>query len=87
MSTQRITLLAQFQLVLNEMRFFEEAGVHIKFTVGLATLVSSMILLPPPLLVLPGNILNENQKYLSTMNSLGNAPAILYKVQYRSGER
>ena len=48
MSAQRIILLAQFQLVLNEIGFFAGAGVHIKFTMGLATLVRSVILLPPP---------------------------------------
>lgn len=58
MPSQRIILLAQFHLVLNETGFFEGAGVHITFIVGLATLVRSLILLP--LLVLPVNISDKS---------------------------
>lgn len=79
MPAQRIILLAQFQLVLNGTGFFEGTGVRIKFIVGLATLVRSVILLP--LLILPGNISNENQKYRCQVNSLGNAAAVLHKAQ------
>lgn len=60
--------------------------MHVKFIVGLATLVRNMILLPPPT---PGiaSISNENQKYPCTIHSLGNAAAVLYKAQHRSGEK
>lgn len=49
MSTQTSILLAQFQVVLNEISFSEGAEVHIKFIAGLAMPLRSGIILPPPI--------------------------------------
>lgn len=47
LSAQRTVFLAQFQLVVDEIVFSEEAEVHIKVTVGIVTLVKSAVALLP----------------------------------------